>query len=93
MDNPNQIDTVYANYGKNIPKYLQYEGGSGGITFLCCVAADVDVKEICEKYNYECGTIYQVDVDGDKYNSSYTIYPTYSKDGPKFVLQPTISFP
>jgi hypothetical protein len=101
-DNPIQIDTVYAEFGQvsfgdqqltleefrsNIPKYLQYEGGSGGTTFLCCVAAGVNVSEICDKYNYECGTIYQLEMDDDKYNNAYTIYPTYMKDGPKFVLQ------
>lgn len=72
--------------GKNIPKYLQYEGGSGGNTYLCCVDISVDVKAICDKFAYECGTIYQIEIDDNKYNNSYTIYPTYSKDGAKFVL-------
>jgi hypothetical protein len=96
-ENPIQIDTVYAEFGQgsnNIPKYLQYEGGSGGTTFLCCVSADIGVREICDKYNCECGTIYQLEIDDDKYNSAYTIYPTYLKDGPKFVLQTVkISYP
>lgn len=85
-ENPVNIETIYAELGTNIPKYLQYEGGSGGNTYLCCVDITVDVKEICKKYAYECDTLYQIEVDEDKYNNFYTIYPTYSRDGAKFAL-------
>lgn len=62
------IETVYSEFGINIPKYLQYEGGCGN-TYLCC------------------DTLYQIEVEEDKYNNTYTIYPTYSRDGAKFVLK------
>lgn len=43
--NPIQINTVYTEFGKNIPQYLQYEGGAFmSTTFLCCVDIGVDVQ-------------------------------------------------
>ncbi len=87
-ENPTPINIVYEEFGNNIPKYLQYEGGTGGITYLCCVEIRVDVRSICEKYDYECGTLYQIEIVGEEmYNNSYTIYPTYKKEGPQFILQ------
>ena len=88
--NPTQIDTVYAEFGKNIPQYLQFEGGAFmSSTFLCCVEMEVDVKEICKKYNYECGTIYKIEIDYGMYNNNYKVFPTYSKDGDKYKLRMT----
>ena len=95
-NNPIEIETFYTELrrGSNIPKYLQYEGGSGGNTFLFCIDKAVNVQEICDKYKYECGTIYQLEIEEDTYNHSYTTYPTYAKDGPKFILQNIkISYP
>ena len=79
------IDTIYKDFGNNIPKYLQYEGGCG-CTYLCCVNININVLEICEKCNYICGTIYPIEIDDNMYNNDYTINPTYSKDGEKFKL-------
>lgn len=80
-DNPINVNTVHSEFGTNIPNFLQYEGGSGGCTFLCCVDIQVNVKEICDKYNYECGTLYQIHIDDNKYNNLYIIYPSYKKAG------------
>jgi hypothetical protein len=87
IDNPHPIYVIYQEFGTEIPKYLQYEGGSGDNTYLCCVDARINVKKLCETYNYECGTLYQMEVAEDMYNNSYTIYPTYKKEGEQFVLQ------
>ena len=89
MNHPIGIDTFYTELGNgsNIPKYLQYEGGNRGNTFLFCIDSSVNVQEICDKYKYECGTIYQLEIEENTYHHSHTIYPTYAKDGPKFVLQ------
>ena len=39
-------------FGKNIPRFSPYEGGRFGfITNLCCVDVDINVEEICKKYN------------------------------------------
>lgn len=86
--NPIQIDTVYSELGKDIPQYLHYEGGSSNqTTFLCCVEIGVNVQEICKKYNYECGTLYKIDIDPNMYHNGYKIYPTYSRDGLKYELR------
>ena len=87
-ENPIQIDTVYAELGRDIPQYLQYEGGSfNSTTFLCCVEIGVNVQEICKKYNYDCGTLYKIEIDYEMYNNHYKVYPTYSKDGNKYKLR------
>lgn len=87
-DNPTPINIVYEKFGNNIPKYLEYEGGgSDGNTYLCCVDIRVNVKEICEEYHYECGTLYQMEIAEDMYNDSCTINPTYKKEGESYVLQ------
>jgi hypothetical protein len=77
-------------FGKNIPRFLPYEGGRFGfIIHLCCVDASIDVEKICKKYNYEMGTPEKMLIEYSMYNSNYTIYNTYNKDGPKFRLQLT----
>ena len=77
-------------FGKNIPHFLPYEGGRMGfITNLCCVDANINVKEICEKYNYEMGVPTKMLIEDSMYNSNYTIYNTYNKKGPQFHLQLT----
>ena len=75
-------------FGKNIPRFLPYEGGKMGfITNLCCVDANINVEEICKKYNYEMGTATKMLVEDSMYNSNYTIYNTYNKEGPAFRLE------
>jgi hypothetical protein len=77
---PTSIKSIYQDFGLNIPKYLQYEGGSGGCTFLFCVDISVNIIEICNKYICELGSLYKLEIDDNTYNNSYTICPTYSKD-------------
>lgn len=86
------IDTIFIEFGDGGPKYLQYEGGSNGITFLCCVDANINAMKIFKKYNYELGTVYQFEIDDEKYNNNYTIYPTYNSTCEKFILQRTNHF-
>ena len=75
-------------FGKNIPRFSQYEGGKMGFnTNLCCVDTNVNVEEICKKYNYEMGNPTKMLIEESMYNSNYTIYNTYNKEGPKFRLQ------
>ena len=84
--NCKDINIVYKEFGANIPKYLQYEGGQGR-TFLFCVDASVNVINICRKYNYlvDDEDVHIMEIDDDTYNNSYTIYPTYDNDSP-FIL-------
>ena len=88
--NPVTIEEVYRDFGENIPMVLQYEGGNmNQTTFMCCVDADVPVKTICARHNYEYGTLYPMEIDEDQYNSSYTIHPTYHKTGVQYELRKT----
>jgi len=77
-------------FGKNIPRFLPYEGGRMGfITHLCCVDANINVEEICKKNKCEMGNLTKMLIEDSMYNSNYTIYNTYNKDGPPFRLQLT----
>lgn len=77
-------------FGKNIPCFSPYEGGKMGfITHLCCVDANINVEKICKKYNYEIGNSTKMLIEDNMYNSNYTIFNTYNKEGPKFRLELT----
>jgi len=77
-------------FGKNIPCFLPYEGGKMGfITHLCCVDANINVKEICKKYKYEMGNPTKILIEDNMYNSNYTICNTYNKEGILFYLRLT----
>jgi len=85
-----EIKQLSNEFGKNIPHFSPYEGGKMGfITHLCCVDANIDVEEICKKYNYEMGKLEKTQIENSMYNSNYTIYNTYNKEGPIFRLQLT----
>ena len=86
------IKQLSNDFGKNIPRFSLYEGGKMGfITSLCCVDADVNVEEICKKYNYKMGDPEKILIEDYMYNSNYTIYNTYNKEGPPFRLRLTTS--
>ena len=74
-------------FGKNIPKSLQFDGGTlGFITHLFCVDENVNIEEICKKYNYEIGNPYKIEIEDYMYNNNYTICNSYKKEGPRFYL-------
>ena len=82
------IKELSKNFGDNIPKSLPFEGGKlYFITHLFCVDENVNVKEICNKYNYDIGNPYKIEIEDYMYNNNYTIYTSYKKEGPKFYLQ------
>lgn len=75
-------------FGKNIPRFSQYEGGRMGfITNLFCVDENIDVDKICKKYECQMGLPEKMRIENTMYNSDYTIYNTYNKEGPKFQLK------
>jgi hypothetical protein len=74
-------------FGMNVPKSLQFDGGTlGFITHLFCVDDNVNIKEICKKYNCEIGEPYKIEIEDSMYNNNYTIRPSYKKEGPRFYL-------
>lgn len=86
----NAIPQLSKEFGKNIPRFSPYEGGPlGFITHLCCVDEKINVEEICKKYDYKMGNPEKMLVEDNMYNSNYTIYNTYNKEGPQFRLELT----
>jgi hypothetical protein len=86
VGNNTDIDTLYKEFGQNLPNRCPYEG-SHGLVYLCCVDVNISVKEICEKYDYECHSLYEMEIDPSKYNSAYTIYPTYRRNCDPYNLE------
>ena len=75
------IKELSKEFGKNIPCFSPYEGGSlGFITHLCCVDTNINVEKICKKYDYKMGNSEQMQIKDNMYNSNYTIYNTYNKE-------------
>ena len=82
------LKIISNDFGKNIPKSLQYEGGSiGFITHLFCVDANVNIKEICQKNNCKMSEPYKIQIDEHMYNDKYMICDSYNKQGPPFRLE------
>jgi hypothetical protein len=83
------IEELCEQFGSNIPKYLEYEGGSGW-PYLFCVDDDVDYVKICKANGYDihptCTT--KLQIDKSTYNNKYQIHPTYNKS--EYVLTTTI---
>ena len=73
------INQLSNEFGKNIPRFSPYEGGKMGfITHLCCVDTNVNVEEICKRYNYKMDRPEKILIEDNMYNSNYTIYNTYN---------------
>ena len=89
LENPIPIENLYRLFGENLPYFLQYEGGSRP-NYLFCVDSNIDVKTICGQNGYEYHSLYTLEIDPCMYTNEYTIHPTYSKDGPKYVLEKTV---
>ena len=84
------ITQLSREFGKNIPRFSPYEGGPlGFITHLCCVDEKINVEEICKKYDYKMGTLEKMLIEDNMYNSNYTVYNTYNKEGSQFRLELT----
>jgi hypothetical protein len=82
------IKELSKEFGENIPKSLPFDGGFlYYITHLFCVDENVNVEEICNKYNYDMGEPYKIEIEDYMYNNNYTIYISYKKEEPRFYLQ------
>ncbi len=84
------FETILTNmsneFGKNIPRHIFYDGGKLGIiTCLFCVDANVNIVQICKKYECEIGEPFKMEIDDHTYNNNYTICSNYIR-GPKFYL-------
>jgi hypothetical protein len=91
------LNDLSQEFGSNIPKIFQYEGGSGNV-YLFCVDAKIDVKNICKKYYIKKSRCFHIkkspfyniyinatlEIDELTYNNNYEICP-YSI--PKYKLK------
>jgi hypothetical protein len=93
VGNPTSISTVYKAFGENIPRYLSLEGGDyKGPEYMLCIDRGINVKEICDKYDYICKNSRTYEVDESKFNKEYQIIPTYySSDIPYRLEKYTLS--
>jgi hypothetical protein len=83
---PTTIEHLYTEFGENIPKYLEYDGGSG-LNILYCVDASTNIIEICDKYNVKVYILNTMEFDDSIYNNTFTIHPTYSDNGEQYELR------
>ena len=82
------IKELSKEFGNNIPKSLPFEGGFlYFITHLFCVDENINIEEICNKYNYDIGKPYKIEIEDYMYNNNYTIHISYKKEGPRFYLK------
>ena len=80
----NYISLIYKEFGKNIPKYLEYNDKQ---TFLFCVDESVNIINICKRYDYIIDDLYKMEINDNTYNNDYTIFPTYDSTGVKYILE------
>jgi hypothetical protein len=73
-----KIETIFIDFGHNIPKYVQYEGGSNdGMTVVCCVDISVDAKSICLQNGVRYTKLREIEIDKTMYNNSHRVYNGY----------------
>ena len=81
----NIINSIYKEFGENIPKYFKYEDDKY-IKYLFCVDKYIDVETICKKNNFTINNLYEMEIDYENYNNEYTIYPTYDSDNGSYYI-------
>ena len=70
-----KIQTIFLDFGDNIPEYVQYEGGSNnGMTVVCCVDISVDAKSICIQNGVDYTKLREIEIDKTMYNNSHRVY-------------------
>ena len=74
IDVPTSVDIIYEECGTNLPPYnVVNESDVSGCIYLFCVDSAVDVKSICNKYNYLCNFLVQYEVEDSLYDKTSTI--------------------
>ena len=82
------IKELSEEFGKNIPKSLAFDRGYLYFnTYIFCLNENVNIEEICNKYNYEIGKPYKIEIEDYMYNNNYILRISYKKEGPRFYLE------
>jgi len=75
-------------FGENIPKSLPFDGGFlYFITHLFCVDTNVNIEEICNKYNYDMDKPCKIEIDDYMYNNNYALQISYKKKVIEYYLE------
>ena len=83
----NALKELSKEFGENIPKTLPFDGGYlYFITHVFCVDANVNIEEICNKYNIQMDKPYKMEIEDYMYDNNYKVCISYKKEGPRFYL-------
>ena len=75
-------------FSENIPKSLLFEDGFlYFITHIFCIDANVNIEEICNKYNYDIGKPYKIEIEDYMYNNNYRLHIRYKKKIIEYYLE------
>jgi hypothetical protein len=75
-------------FGENIPKYLPFENGYlYFITHIFCVDENINIKEICNKYNFDMDKLYKIEIEDYMYNNNYRLRISYKKKIVEYYLE------
>jgi len=82
------IKELSKEFGENIPKSLPYENGYlYFITHIFCVDSNVNIKEICDKYNFSMDKPYKIEIEDYMYNNNYRLRISYKKKVVEYYLE------
>ena len=82
------MEKLSKEFGENIPKSLPFEDGFLYFTtHLFCVDTNLNIEEICNKYNYEMGKPYKIEIEDYMYNNNYRLNISYKKKVIEYYLE------
>jgi hypothetical protein len=82
------MEQLSKEFGENIPKFLLFEDGFlYFITHIFCVDVSVNIKEICNKYNYDMKKPYKIEIEDYMYNNNYKLNISYKKKVIEYYLE------
>ena len=82
------MNEISKEFDKNIPKSLPFNKGYLYFTtHIFCVDANINIEEICKKYNYEIEKLYKIQIEDYMYNNNYKININYNKNEHPFYLE------
>jgi hypothetical protein len=87
------LKSISNEFGNNIPRSLPFEGGAMGfVTHLFCVDANVNVQDICEKYECKMGSLTTLQIEDNIYNNNYSVSYIENRKGTQFHLNKLVPF-
>ena len=82
------IEQLSKEFGENIPKSLLFEDGFlYFITHIFCVDVNINIQEICNKYDCDMKTPYKIEIDDYMYNNNYKLNISHKKKVIEYYLE------